>query len=86
LHDFIEIMDNCGIIVLILFSLMLLLIDEAGSVNKSFFKEEDKSSVFEVLMNQLRTTSFIRTQIAIYPQSYSDILTEIRYGDAINLH
>lgn len=65
---------------------ILLLIDEAGSVSKSFFKEEDNSSIFEVLMNQLRTTSFIRTKIAIYPQSYSDILTEIRYGDAINLH
>ena len=64
---------------------LLVLIDEAGSINKSFFKEGDSTSVFENLMNQLRTTSFIRTKIAIYPQTYSDILTETRYGDAVLL-
>lgn len=64
---------------------IILLIDEAGSINKSFFKETDQPSMFEILMNQLRTCEFIRTKIAIYPQSYSDILTETRYGDVVNL-
>jgi hypothetical protein len=36
-------------------------------------------------MNQFRTASFIRTKIAVYPHSYSDILTETRYGDAVRL-
>ena len=36
-------------------------------------------------MNQLRTAAFIRTKIAIYPNSYQDILTETRYGDVIPL-
>ena len=65
---------------------ILLLIDEAGSINKSFFKEDGSEfSMFEILMNQLRTSNFIRTKIAIYPHSYSDILTETRYGDIVNL-
>ena len=36
-------------------------------------------------MNQLRTLSFVRTKIAVYPHSYSDILNETRYGDTIEL-
>jgi hypothetical protein len=36
-------------------------------------------------MNQLRTASFIRTIIAVYPNSYSDILTETRYGDIVQV-
>ncbi len=64
---------------------ILLLIDEAGSLDKSFFKENDDSCFFEILMNQFRTSSFIRTKIAVYPNSYSDMLTETRYGDAVNL-
>ena len=64
---------------------VLILIDEAGSINKSFFKEQEDVSMFETLMNQLRTLNFIRTKIAIYPQTYSDILLETRYGDAIIL-
>jgi hypothetical protein len=66
---------------------ILLLIDEAGSVNKAFFKEDgSESSMFEIFMNQLRTANYIRTKIAIYPHTYSDILTETRYGDMVNLH
>lgn len=64
---------------------ILLLIDEAGSLDKSFFKENDDSCFFEILMNQFRTSSFIRTKIAVYPNSYSDMLTETRYGDAVIL-
>lgn len=62
-------------------SKILILFDEAGSVNKSFFSEKDGASYFEILMNQLRTADYIRTKIAVYPGSYSDILTETRYGD-----
>jgi len=64
---------------------ILLLFDEAGSLNKSFFNQESDSSYFEILMNQLRTSNYIRTKIAVYPQSYSDILTETRYGDIYHL-
>ncbi|MFT6779964.1 MAG: hypothetical protein ACJAV1_003910 [Paraglaciecola sp.] len=64
---------------------ILLLIDEAGSLDKSFFKENDDSCFFQILMNQFRTSSFIRTKIAVYPNSYSDMLTETRYGDAVIL-
>jgi len=61
---------------------ILLLIDEAGALDKSFFKGSENNSPFEILMNQLRTTSFLRTKIAIYPNSFQDILTETGYGDA----
>jgi hypothetical protein len=64
---------------------ILLLIDEAGSLDKKFFKGNGNDSFFEIIMNQLRTTPFIRTKIAIYPNSYQDILTETRYGDVVNL-
>ena len=64
---------------------ILLLIDEAGSLDKSFFKENNNSCFFEILMNQFRTASFMRTKIAVYPNSYSDMLTETRYGDAVIL-
>lgn len=64
---------------------ILLLIDEAGSLDRSFFKGKDNDSPFEILMNQLRTTQYIRTKVAIYPNSYQDILTETRYGDVISL-
>ncbi len=64
---------------------LLLLLDEAGSLNKCFFSEKDSCSMFEALMNQLRTVNYIRTKIAIYPQTYSDILTETRYGDTYYL-
>lgn len=66
-------------------SKILLLIDEAGSLDKNFFKSKENDSFFEIFMNQLRTTDFVRTKIAVYPNSYSDILTETRYGDAVIL-
>lgn len=66
---------------------ILLLIDEAGSLDKKFFKKGDdqSESFFEVFMNQLRTSEFVRTKVAVYPNSYSDILTETRYGDVMVL-
>lgn len=65
---------------------ILLLLDEAGSLDKSFFKAESEGNgIFEILMNQFRTSSFIRTKIAVYPHSYSDLLTETRYGDVVIL-
>lgn len=65
---------------------LLILFDEIGSINKKFFKvSDDSESFFEILMNQLRTQSFIRTKIAIYPHSFSDILKETRYGDIVEL-
>lgn len=64
---------------------ILLLIDEAGSLDRQFFRDDNNDSFFEIFMNQLRTASFIRTKIAVYPNSYSDILTETRYGDIVQL-
>ena len=66
---------------------VLLLIDEAAALDKSFFREKGgaEPSFFEILMNQLRTQDFIRTKIAVYPNSFSDILAETRYGDVVSL-
>lgn len=64
---------------------LLILFDEVGSIDKSFFEENGGTSLFETLMNQLRTLDFIRTKIAIYPHTFADVLTETRYGDIINL-
>ena len=65
---------------------LLLLFDEVGSITPSFFKNSKNStSYFETLMNQLRTLPYVRTKIAIYPHSFSDILTETRYGDIVEL-
>jgi hypothetical protein len=64
---------------------LLLLIDEAGSLERSFFHSDTGTPIFEVLMNQFRTTRFIRTKVAVYPRSYSDMLTETRYGDVVSL-
>lgn len=65
---------------------ILLLIDEAGSLDRNFFKgTETAPCSFEILMNQLRTAPFIRTKIAVYPNSFSDMLTETRYGDVVVL-
>lgn len=60
---------------------LLVLIDEAGSLDRSFFDRSQGPSPFEILMNQLRTASYTRTKIAIYPNSYQDVLAETRYGD-----
>lgn len=64
---------------------IILLIDEAGSLDRQFFRDKNNNSFFEILMNQFRTASYIRTKIAIYPNSFQDILTETRYGDVIKL-
>lgn len=65
---------------------LLLLFDEIGSINKKFFVGTSGSdSYFEILMNQLRTLSYVRTKLAVYPHSNSDILKETRYGDIIAL-
>lgn len=65
---------------------VLLLIDEAGSLDNRFFSEKKgETAYFEILMNQFRTTAFVRTKIAVYPNSYSDMLTETRYGDIVKL-
>jgi len=64
---------------------ILLLIDEAGSLDKTFFQSDSGPPFFEILMNQFRTASFIRTKIAVYPNTYSDMLTETRYGDVVRL-
>lgn len=64
---------------------IVLLLDEAGSVPKEFFTGNGGESMFEVFMNQCRTSTFITTKIAIYPNSFQDVLRETRYGDIINL-
>lgn len=65
---------------------LLLLFDEIGSISKNFFKsQKDGDSYFEALMNQFRTLPFVRTKLAVYPHSYSDILKETRYGDIVDL-
>lgn len=64
---------------------LLILFDEVGSIDKSFFEEQGETSYFEILMNQLRTTDFVRTKIAIYPHTFANVLTETRYGDVVAL-
>lgn len=64
---------------------LLILFDEVGSIHKSFFQERSGTSLFETLMNQLRTLDFVRTKIAIYPNTFADVLTETRYGDIVAL-
>lgn len=65
---------------------LLILFDEIGSTSKAFFKStETGDSYFEILMNQLRTLPCVRTKLAVYPHSHSDILKETRYGDVIEL-
>lgn len=64
---------------------ILLLIDEVGSIDKAFFSKDNGTSFFEVLMNQLRTSEYIRTKIAIYPHTHSDVLVETRYGNLVLL-
>ena len=64
---------------------LLILLDEVGSIDKSFFEEHGGASFFETLMNQLPTLDFVRTKIAVYPHTFADVLTETRYGDVILL-
>ena len=81
-----DVIDACNQLVTAFNGKLLILFDEVGSINKSFFKgTRSNASYFEIMMNQLRTLPFVRTKIAVYPHSYSDILTETRYGDSIEL-
>lgn len=84
--SFQDIIDTCEQLITPFNGKLLLLFDEVGSINKMFFKDfKNGASYFETMMNQLRTLPYVRTKIAIYPHSDSDILTETRYGDAIEL-
>lgn len=84
--SFENIVEACNELIAPFNGKLLLLFDEVGSINKSFFKKTDKNdSYFETLMNQLRTLSFVRTKLAVYPKSYSDTLRETRYGDIVAL-
>ena len=84
--SFDDIVDACKKIILPFNGKVLLLFDEVGSIDKKFFKGTKTSdSYFETLMNQLRTLSYIRTKLAVYPNSQSDILRETRYGDVVSL-
>lgn len=84
--SFQNIVDACNELIAPFNGKLLILFDEIGSLNANFFKKTPSSdSLFEILMNQLRTLSFVRTKIAVYPNSNSDILRETRYGDIISL-
>lgn len=81
-----NIVDACNELIAPFNGKLLILFDEIGSLNSNFFKKTQNSdSYFEILMNQLRTLSYVRTKIAVYPNSNSDILKETRYGDLISL-
>lgn len=81
-----DVVDTCSQLITAFNGKLLLLFDEVGSINKAFFRNsKNGTSYFETLMNQLRTLPYVRTKIAVYPHSDSDILTETRYGDAVEL-
>lgn len=81
-----DIVDACEKLLMPFDGKLLILFDEIGSLDKNFFKRSENSdSYFETLMNQLRTLSYVRTKLAVYPNTYSDILTETRYGDNVIL-
>lgn len=88
-HDtpsFQNVVDTCDRLLRPFNGKLLILFDEVGSIRKDFFKNsENGDSYFETLMNQFRTLPYVRTKLAVYPHSYSDILKETRYGDAIEL-
>ena len=84
--SFADVVSACNTLLTPFNGKLLILFDEIGSTSKTFFKStENGDSYFEILMNQLRTLSFVRTKLAVYPHSYSDILKETRYGDVIEL-
>ena len=81
-----DVVHTCEKLILPFKGKLLLLFDEVGSIDKRFFnKTKNNDSLFETLMNQLRTLSYIRTKLAIYPKTQSDILRETRYGDVVSL-
>lgn len=84
--SFDDVVDACKKLLLPFNGKLLILFDEVGSIDKRFFKSTKTcDSLFETLMNQLRTLPYIRTKLAVYPKSQSDILRETRYGDIISL-
>jgi hypothetical protein len=84
--SFQNVVDTCQRLLSPFSGKLLILFDEVGSIDKNFFKNTDGGdSFFETLMNQLRTLPYVRTKLAVYPHSYSDILKETRYGDIIEL-
>lgn len=84
--SFDDVVETCNKLITPFNGKLLLLFDEVGSIDKKFFKSTKTSdSYFETLMNQLRTLSYIRTKLAVYPNSQSDILRETRYGDIVSL-
>ncbi|MCK9460076.1 MAG: cold shock domain-containing protein [Proteobacteria bacterium] len=65
---------------------VLLLFDEVGSLNPSFFVTKGNApSQYENLLNQLRTSHHIFYKLCVYPGHYSDAIQESRYGVRINL-
>lgn len=83
---FSDIVNTCKMLLDPFGGKLLILLDEVGSINKRFFRsDDDGDSYFETLMNQLRTIPYIRTKLAVYPNTFSDILKETRYGDIIPL-
>lgn len=81
-----DVVHTCEKLLLPFKGKLLLLFDEVGSIDRRFFnKTKNNDSLFETLMNQLRTLSYIRTKLAIYPKTQSDILRETRYGDVVSL-
>lgn len=84
--SFDDVVHACENLILPFNGKLLLLFDEVGSIDKRFFnKTKNNDSLFETLMNQLRTLPYIRTKLAIYPKTQSDILRETRYGDVVSL-
>jgi len=65
---------------------LLVLLDEVGSVHSSFFRSSGSDpSLFETLMNQLRTCPQCSYKIGVYPHRQDDILVGTRYGQVIDL-
>lgn len=84
--SFLDITKTCENLITNFNGKLLILFDEVGSLDSSFFKSNrSTSSYFETLMNQLRTLPYVRTKIAVYPHTFSDSLMETRYGDIIEL-
>ena len=83
---FSDIVNACNILLEPFNGKLLILFDEVGSISNSFFKNsKNGDSYFKILMNQLRTLSYVRTKLAIYPNTSADILKETRYGDVVSL-
>lgn len=80
------VVDACRTLIEPFDAKLLILLDEVSSLSKQFFRgNSNTDSYFETLMNQFRTLSYVRTKLAIYPHSASDVLQETRYGDCVEL-